>query len=606
MKAHSIKGKLLWIFILFVFLPISIIGFIWYENSTSTIEQAAIQSNKKLMQQTNEYLNLYISNLENSTYPFISNSQIQRFINSRELSRYEHFILSEQIEQELFTQMMDGRSDIVGISLISKNNRQITYYNSTELIDMDRVRNRNYSLLNKATEMDNFNVIGLQKIGSQPVITVSRKIHSNNSYLYEALLIVDINLNQISNISNNLFIENSNVWIMDYTGQIIYHTNPNLIGEYVKSATLDRYLKNRSDVFTTTQDKEKDIFIYEHFQATDWVLIAQLPHEKIISHLLELRTITIILGGIIIMVALSVFGGFSLSLTGSLSYLQNLMKKVELGDLTVQHTKYKERKDEIGNLFRSFNRMINELKRLYEEVHLAQLKEQKMQIKQKESALRAMQAQINPHFLYNTLEIINSHAILEDNTIISKTATSLAHMFRYNLGDARQVVSLKEEIDHIKSYLEIQKERHRHLEIDLQIDDECLEVISIIRLSLQPLVENAFLHGYQDHKMKASYIGIHTFKNSDYFIVQIIDKGYGINSNIKEKYNLAFKSTNDDHIQDKEKESKSIGLWNVHERIRLAFGSSYGLQIKEVTQDKGTIIEIKLPYSEEASSCITS
>ncbi|QGH36929.1 HAMP domain-containing protein [Gracilibacillus salitolerans] len=606
MKAHSIKGKLLWIFIFFVFLPISIIGFIWYENSTSTIEQAAIQSNKKLMQQTNEYLNLYISNLENSTYPFISNPQIQRFINSGELSRYEYFILSEQIEKELFTQMMDGRSDIVGISLISKNNRQINYYNSTELIDMDRVRNRNYSILNKATEMNNFNVIGLQKIGSQPVITVSRKIHSNNSYLYEALLIVDINLNQISNISNNLYIENSNVWIMDYTGQIIYHTNPNLIGEYVKSATLDRYLKNRSDIFTTTQNKEKDIFIYEHFQATDWVLIAQLPHEKIISHLLKLRTITIILGGVIIMVALSVFGGFSLSLTGSLSYLQNLMKKVELGDLTVQNTKYKERKDEIGNLFRSFNRMINELKRLYEEVHSAQLKEQKMQIKQKESALRAMQAQINPHFLYNTLEIINSHAILEDNMVISKTATSLAHMFRYNLGDARQVVSLREEIDHIKSYLEIQKERHRHLEIDLQIDDECLEAISIIRLSLQPLVENAFLHGYQDHKMKASYIGIHTFTKSDYYIVQIIDKGYGINSKIKEKYNLAFKSTIDNHIQDKEKESKSIGLWNVHERIRLAFGSSYGLHIKEVTQGKGTIIEIKLPYSEEANSCITS
>ncbi|WP_163537429.1 sensor histidine kinase [Gracilibacillus sp. YIM 98692] len=599
MKVHSIKKKLFLIFIFFVCLPISIIGYIWFETSTTTIEQEAIQSNKKLIQQVNDYLNLYISNIENSTYPFISNRQIQRFINSDILSKYDSFILSEQIEKELFTQMMDGRSDIVGISLVSKKGRQINFYQSTELLDMKHIRNRNNQLLQGGNEMDNFNIIGLREIGSQPVITVSRKIHSNHSYLYEALLIVDINLSQISNISNNLSIENSNVWIMDDTGQIIYHTNPNRIGEFVRTSVLNRYLSNTSDVFTTTTNNKKQIFIYEHFQATDWVLIAQLPHKKIISDLLKIRSLTILLGGVIVIVALSVFGGFSLSLTGSLSTLQKLMKKVELGNLTVPNLSMKERKDEIGNVFRSFYTMVNELKRLYEEVHIAQLQEKQMQIKQKESALQAMQAQINPHFLYNTLGIINSHAILENNMVISKMTTSLAHMFRYNLGDARQVVSLREEMDHIHSYLEIQKERHRHLEVDIQIDNECLDSISIIRLSLQPLVENAFLHGYQKHKRKASYIGIHTFKKSDYYVIQVIDNGYGMDPKIKEDYNRAFKELDDQHIYDKEKQFKSIGLWNVHERTRLAFGTPYGLHIKDGSSGTGTIVEIMLPYRKE-------
>ncbi|UOQ85805.1 sensor histidine kinase [Gracilibacillus salinarum] len=605
MHTHSIKKKLFLIFTFFVCLPISIIGMIWYESSTNTIEQEAIQSNKKLIQQANEYLNMYITEIENSTYPFITNPQIQWYINNDKLSKYNAFILSEQIELELFTQLMNGRSDIVGISLVSQKHSQINFYQSKELLDMERIRNRNENLFSNGKDMDNFSVIGLRRIGSQPVITVSRKIHSTSSYLYKALLIIDINLHQLSSISDNLSIENSNVLIMDDTGQTIFHTDPNRIGEFVDTSLKERYLSSESDVFTTTANDEKEIHIYEQFKDTDWVLVAQLPHNKIIGDLVQMRTITIILGAFIVIVALTVFGGFALSLTGSLSTLQRMMKKVESGNYSVQHTGMKERRDEIGHVFRSFHAMVNELKRLHEEVHLAQLQEKQLQIKQKESALQAMQAQINPHFLYNTLGIINSHAILDNNMVISKITTSLAQMFRYNLSEARQVVLLKEEMNHIHSYLEIQQERHRHLTVDIQIDEQCQDLISMIRFSLQPLVENAFLHGYQKHKLKATYIGIRTYKQPDYYVIQIIDKGYGIQSDIKEAYNQAFTNLDEQLIHDYEKEYKSIGLWNVHERTRLAFGSPYGLHIKQWKEDRGTIIELRLPYQKEDNECTT-
>ncbi len=592
------------ILFLLVCLPVLILGWIWFEVATKDMEDEVIESNKKLIQQTNEYLDLYITNLENSTNPLVTNPQIQHFINSKKLTRYEYFKLSETIEKELFSQMF-GRTDIIGISLIGKNNMQINDYSKVnELLDMNQVRKQNQHYLELSESLNNFNIIGLQKLGSRSVVTITRKIHSNSTYLYEGLLVVHIDLKQISDISQNLMIGNSNVWIMDSEGQIIFHPNTTLLGTYISGSTIKKDYSEPRDVFKTEINRNKTIVLYEHSNISNWYLIAELPRDQIIHNLLQLRDMTLSMGALIIIVALSVIGGFSLSLTKSLLYLQKLMNRVESGDLTVKSLKYQFRKDEIGGLFKSFNKMVSELKRLYDEAHMSKLKEQEMQLKQKESSLQAMQSQINPHFLYNTLEIINSHAIIDNNMMISKMTTSLAHMFRYNIGNAEQVVTLAEEIGHIRSYLDIQQARFRKLQVDIRVDEEIMDKISTIRLTLQPLVENAFLHGYQYHKLRPCYIGIIGEKHSTYYKLRIIDRGFGMDPTVREKYNKAF--SDDIIFFNEKKQFESIGLWNVHERLRLAFEKPYGLYIEDLINEAGTTIEIRLPYKEGEYSCIVS
>lgn len=602
MKTSSINRKLFIIILVFVCLPISIIGLIWYETSTRTIEQEAIQSNQKLIRQTNEYLDLYISNLENMTYPFVNNPQIQHFINSKSLNNYDFFILAENIEKDLFSQMIYGRQDIVGISLVGKNNIQINDYTGVkELINMEEIRKRNIDLLQTTDKLDNFNIIGLHQVGSMPVLTITRKIHSNISYLYEGLLIIDINLNQISKISKNLLTDKSKVYILDKKGQIIYHSDKKSLGSSFSKDIMNKYLNKTSNAILTDINKVKKYIIYEHSHVTNWILVAEIPRDQIIGNLIRLRTETILLGILILIVAMAVVGGFSLTITKSLSYMQRLMRKVESGDLNIEISSIQDRKDEIGGVFKSFFKMVRELRRLYEEIQISKMREHELELKQKESTLQAMQSQINPHFLYNTLEIINSHAIVENNPLISKIATSLAHMFRYNLGNAKQVVTLEEEISHIRSYLEIQCARFRHLHVDIQIDEKELARIGTIRLTLQPLIENAFLHGYQNHKMKPSYIGIHGEKKLSYFVLRIQDKGKGMDPATMEDYNKAFENKELIPVSAQE---NSIGLWNVHQRIRLVFGYPYGLLIKQSSTESGTLIELKLPYIEEEKQCI--
>jgi two-component system sensor histidine kinase YesM len=415
------------------------------------------------------------------------------------------------------------------------------------------------------------------------VLTITRKIFSNTTYLLEGLLVIDLNLNQISNILKNASIGDLNIWIMDSKDQIIYHPDSEKMGVVM------------TDELIADDSKQKKLNIYHHSTVTQWILIAELPLAQITKNLIQLRNMTIVIGALIIGLAFAIVSGFSFSITRSLSYLQKLMKKVEAGDWNIHLLpKHKNRNDEIGVLFNSFANMVNELKRLIQVVHISKLKEKEMEIKQRESALQAMQSQINPHFLYNTLEVINSHAIMENNNTISKMTTALAHMFRYNTGNAKQIVTLKEEITHIQSYLEIQQSRYKDLQTEIIINNSLLDQLETVRLTLQPIVENAFAHGYQYHGLKPTYIGIFGDQTNDFYLLKIVDKGKGMEPKIKQDYNDAFINLDGESILENKKTFKSIGLWNVHERIRLTFGNPYGLFISK-SDLSGTIIEIKLP-----------
>ncbi len=599
LKSLSIQRRLFLIIFAFVLLPSLALGWLWYKTSTETIKQNAIDSNMKLIDQTSKALDMYITNLEVSTYPFVRNPNIQRYINSASITQYDYYLLSETIENDLFAQMLYGRSDILGISLVAKHDKKITNFNRVnEWLDMKSIHNRNIKLMEGDNAYDNFHIIGLNNIGSTPVLTVVRKLHSLSSYFFEGMLVVDIDLKQIANISENITLNGFHVKIANRDGQIIFDPDTLNMGKNVPEELMtqihSQYKNNDNNELRITNSGNENIVIYRQSTLTGWYVIAEIPLKQIIGDMIELRNTTILVVMIVIILLLVALGGFSISITRALTYLQKLMKRVESGDFNVRFTKSRFNVDEINHLFNSFNRMVTELNRLVQEVHLAKLKEQEMEIKQKDSALKAMQSHINPHFLYNTLEIINSHAILENNMAISKMTTSLAHMFRYNIGNAQQVVTLSEEVKHIHYYLEIQKARYRYLNVDFQFDPYWTDRVSTIRLTLQPLLENAFLHGYQDHKKKPSYIGIYCEVRENYYYMQIKDHGGGMDPDFIRMYNHAFDNRGD-LLTEKRQAFRSIGLINVHERIRLAFGYPYGLYIERSDQ-QGTIIEIKLPF----------
>lgn len=603
MSSLSINKKLIAISFIFVCLPVVILGSYWYSASTSTIEDSAIASNERIVTQTSEYLNLYVSNLETSTYPFLSNPHIQTLINRSSLTPYEYLLLSESIEKGLFAQMLYGRDDLVGLSVLGKNGMQVSDYSrSKEMLDMRSIRQRNQLLLSDMDEMDDFHMTGIRYIGSEPVLTVTRKIPSSKSYLFEGLLVVDLNLEQIAGICSNVSKDDLHLWIADtQNGRILYHPDKSRINDLLPFSLKEKFTADPSGLIHEYESSSENILLYEESALTQWAVALEQPKDAVVSDLLNLRTTTIYLFVVIMLVTLLVMGGFSLQISRALSLLQRFMKRVQSGDFTIPITGLTGRRDEIGGLFRSYSHMVGELKRLIDEVQTAKLKERELSLKQKESALQAMQSQINPHFLYNTLEVINAHAIIDNQMVISKMTTSLADLFRYNLKNAHQIVTLREEIGHLRAYLDIQSARYRKLNIDIRIEEHVLDQIPLVRLTLQPLVENAFIHGYQHHRLPPSYIGLTGEAGIDgNYILRIIDHGKGMDNERKIQLNQFFNKMNEWNEASYSKiQSSGIGLSSVHERLLLSFGEHYGLSIHS-SDASGTVIEVRLPMRQKA------
>ncbi|MEH7375811.1 sensor histidine kinase, partial [Neobacillus drentensis] len=244
--------------------------------------------------------------------------------------------------------------------------------------------------------------------------------------------------------------------------------------------------------------------------------------------------------------------------------------------------------DEIGQLTAGFNNTVEKLSNLLEEVYVSKLKEAEMSLKQKEVELKMLQSQMNPHFLYNSLETIRGMALEENQENIATMSFSLGKLLRYNLNNHSSTVSFREEVNFCEMYLQIQKFRFEdRFEYMFDIPQWVME-LEMVKFSLQPLVENCFVHGFGPNTRKLKIV-ISAFRHSESSVViRISDTGEGIKDHILEeiKKRMDFKTATSD--------GKNIGIVNVHQRIHYLFGPEYGITIQS-EQGSGTEVLIHLP-----------
>ncbi|MBC8062424.1 MAG: sensor histidine kinase, partial [Clostridiaceae bacterium] len=262
----------------------------------------------------------------------------------------------------------------------------------------------------------------------------------------------------------------------------------------------------------------------------------------------------------------------SSKITTPIKKLTKLMQKVEEGNLDVIANV--KRKDEIGALGRSFNSMVSVLKTLIEEVY-------KNQISRKEAELRALQAQINPHFLYNTLDVIYWTSRIEGATKTGEIVNALAKLFRLALNKGDEITTVEKEVEHLQSYLIIQKMRYTE-EPDIIVEvDQAIYPCKTIKLILQPLVENALIHGIGELDIKGIIRVTGKIIEGD-ILFEIIDNGIGMEEE-------RIKEILEGDIEEK----KGYGIKNVDQRIKLYFGEKYGIKIYS-EKGKGTKIEVRI------------
>ena len=284
--------------------------------------------------------------------------------------------------------------------------------------------------------------------------------------------------------------------------------------------------------------------------------------------------------------------GFATSLIRPIRRLQHFMKEVETGNLNGRVVV--ESKDEIGQLSASFNHLVGKLSQLLEEVYFSKLRETELSLKQKEIELKMLQSQMNPHFLYNSLETIRGMALEENQEHIATMSSMLGKLLRYNLKNNPAPVSLEEEMKFCEMYLQIQSFRFEDRFEHTWDIPQWARDFQVVKFSLQPIVENCYIHSMGCNVRKIT-INIAAFRNSKTsFVVQISDNGVGIPDNtVKEVTKKMEQMTTSNN-------GVNIGIINVHQRIRNLFGSEYGVSI-ESNKGVGTTVKLHMPILEDES-----
>ena len=335
-----------------------------------------------------------------------------------------------------------------------------------------------------------------------------------------------------------------------------------------------------SNVITSDFQYEGDSYLvtFERLKENGWQIYGLKSRQSLLGSLKILRNIIFEIMGVVFLIGVAVILLLSHQLTNSLRRLEKRMSCVEKGDLGVRF--FYPYKDEVGSLAKSFNYMIGEIQSLVrkQEETIEELKRERdyvaeVQKQKRKAELKALQAQIIPHFLYNTLNAITWQAADQGAEEISILSNSLGKFFRIGLSKGAEVITLREELEHVSSYLDIQSIRyHSRLSYEIHVDDRCLD-FRMIKLILQPLAENSIYHGIKE-KQGAGIIKISVSEEESgkgkITELTVWDNGAGIPEEKLAFINETLKRGGTDC-------EAGYGIYNVNERIRLFYGKDFGL-----------------------------
>ncbi len=378
-------------------------------------------------------------------------------------------------------------------------------------------------------------------------------------------------------INAQKFFGNNNTQNIEY-GKLIYDSNmSNVLTDWNIYSNRGRpqinlFEKDKNMVYFRGS---KFIYLYKYIDNLKWSIYYIIPYSVVSKDINSITYTTLMIIAICVIFVVAISITLSLGFTRRIDRIMNEMKRVSTGDLSIKTTEYVG--DEIGQLSLGFNNMINKIDTLINDVYIAKYNLVR-------SELKALQAQINPHFLYNCLDSINWRAILSGNGEISYLVMRLADFYRTALNKGNIISKVSNEILNIKSYLALQLDVHEDsFEITYDIPDEIMEY-ECINLMLQPIIENSIEHGVENMEdTDKPIISISAFIENEILIFNIFNNGPSITRENAEDALINKKI--------------GYGLANVNERIKLAFGDDYGINIGPYNMDgeSGTLCTIKIP-----------
>lgn len=549
------------------------LGQVLYRKFVNINEEIVSDNNKDIVNQVNLNLDRYLRSVMK-----ISDSIYYNVIKKKDLS-------VDEIKSEIQLIYETNKDFIASITLFSKYGEVIEGYPLKKLKNTNDPRNNEWFInAVKVKENLHFSTPHVQNLFNDPgysykwVVSLSRSVEiTENGETSQGVLLVDMNFSEIKRIFENAEISKSGyIYLIDGNGEFIYHPRQQLIySDLIKEN--NNLVKDYEDGTVIEEtNKEKRLITVKTVGYTGWKIVAVTPFSDITESYSHMKIFVVVIVFFAVIILTTVNLVVSRRIADPIRNLEKKVKKFEEGILNIDFSTCSG-SNEVRHLGKAINSMVTQMNILMDNIVVEQ------ELKRK-TELDALQAQINPHFLYNTLDSIIWMIESEKYSGAITMVTSLARFFRISLSKGRNIITVKEELEHVRNYLTIQNIRYKNkFNYDIDFEEDVLNLASI-KLIIQPLVENAIYHGMEfmdgDGEIK-----IKAYKYNDDLYIDIIDNGLGMPEHIVETLLSENKNL--------KSKGSGVGLKNVNERIKLYFGEKYGLEVYS-EPDEGTTIRIHM------------
>ncbi len=547
---------------------LSLVGYILYSLFFNTLKEHQVNYSIELANKTQYNLEFFLSTVNNTAALLSTNANI-----IEELSRGNG--LNKEEINTFLENTVSAHGYLKGIYIIGQNGR--VYISDPRVKEEDLVLSfEDLIASNAATEVykDSYTYKYHSSYNAR-TLTYTKHIYDYKNKIDYGLLIISINYDFLRELISTTSVAYVNkMLVVDPEGETLF--------TFPFNAYLDEVIFKHPEIlsqstlrFTDTVFGEESIIVSDTVKYSNWKIISIHPLNNILADIQKLFIEMVKMVFLFFVITAFLAYLFSYSITKPIIALSNSVRQVEKGNLSVNVDI--RNNDEIGELTASFNKMVKRIDQLIKRTVENEKQKSEMDFK-------ILQAQINPHFLYNTLDSIRWMATLQNAPIVSTMVSSMINLLKYNFSRKDTLVTLSEEIESVKNYVSIQKYKYGDMfDIVYNIPDHILGY-KTIKFILQPIVENAIFHGFEGIE-HIGLIEITAYVQDDFLYIAVSDNGVGMTE--EEQQNVINRKPS-------KKQYLEIGIRNVDDRIKFYCGEDSGLSLISV-KNKGTTAIFKLP-----------
>ena len=575
-RDFSIRTKLIIGFLTILLPLVLILSIVFYSYSAEIVLKQSLEQTREIVEQFSISLDNYMGLMRN---------------------KMEILADSPTIQEELNTHQ--DKEDIKNDSFYSRNKRirriMLQIYSSVTMNDVEiyginetnhylSLWSKKYEIPDKDILFENANLskgrsVLVNNINDADTIQMIKMVKDLQTYKPIGYIRFGLKRNYIEKMAKNInFGSDGSV--------VIFDENLNKISGIAHDSALSKLLKEKPSIgnFSYSEGKNEYTAVHIHSDSTGWTTVGVIPLRYINKDLAGIQYLTVIIIVLTIIIGVTVSVIIAQSLILPLENTVNALEKFSRGDFAVRLKE--NRCDEIGKLNRIFNKAIKEINKLMQKVTQSEILNKEMEFK-------TLQSQMNPHFLYNTLDTINWLAFKEKQTEICNLVAAISSLIRASISNKKSIITIEQELDYVKNYIYIQHIRYKDRFDTIYDIDESLLKQAVPKLIIQPIVENAIIHGIENSKNK-NLLYISVKRENECIIIIVKDTGIGMTD---EKVSELLKEPLNTE-GDEQKAHTNLGLYAVHKRIQLMYGDLYGLTVQSQAGE-GTTVTLHIPFTKK-------